>query len=91
MPNSAKINHKITKNNNVNFKPVHVGCSTGLCSTIQIEEKLFDDLKSWDVWLGLCSTENWQLSNIKIIELNQKGDYVGLIIISTLKIDNCQT
>jgi hypothetical protein len=31
-----------------------VGCSTGLCLTIQIEDKLFDDLKSWDVRLGLC-------------------------------------
>ncbi len=34
------------------------GCSTGGCSTIQIEQKLFDDLKSWDVRLKLCLTEN---------------------------------
>jgi len=31
------------------FIRVHEGCSTGLCLTIQIEEKLFDNLKSWDV------------------------------------------
>ncbi len=68
-----------------------LGCSTGVCSTIQIEQKLFDDLKSWDVRLRLCLTENWQLSNIKLIELNQKNDYVRLILISTLKMDNCRT
>ncbi len=60
-----------------------LGCSTGGCSTIQIEQKLFDDLKSWDVRLKLCSTENWQLSNIKLIELNQESDYVRLILCST--------
>ena len=27
--------------------------------------------------------QNWQLSNIKLIELNQKSDYVRLILIST--------
>ncbi len=73
------------------FYRIHGGCSSGLCSTIQIEPKLFDDLKSWDVRLRLCSTENWQLLNIKLIEHNQRGDYVRLILISTLKIDNCQT
>ena len=66
-----------------------LGCSTGGCSTIQIEQKLFDNLKSWDVRLKLCSTKNQQLSNIKLIELNQKDDYVRLIIILTLKMDNC--
>jgi hypothetical protein len=40
-----------------------VESSTGLCLTIQIEEKLFDDLKSWDVRLGLCST-----AKLKIVE-----------------------
>jgi len=35
-----------------------LGCSTGGCLTIQIEQKLFDDLKSWDVRLRLCSMEN---------------------------------
>ncbi len=68
-----------------------LGCSTGGCLTIQIKQKLFDNLKSWDVQLRLCSTENWQLSNIKLIKLNQKDDYVRLILISTLKMDNCQT
>jgi hypothetical protein len=61
-----------------------LGCSTGGCLTIQIEQKLFDDLKSWDVQLKLCLTENRQLLNIKLIELNQKDDYVRLILISTL-------
>ncbi len=70
------------------FGGVYVECSTGLCSTIQIKEKLFDNLKSWDVWLELCGTENWQLSNIKLIELNQAGDYVWLILISTLIVEH---
>jgi ankyrin repeat protein len=35
-----------------------LGCLTGGCSTIQIEQKLFNGLKSWDVRLRLCSTEN---------------------------------
>ncbi len=77
--------------NNIHSKRRLLGCSTGGCSTIQIEQKLFDDLKSWDVRLRLCSTENWQLSNIKLIALNQKDDYVRLILISTLKMDNCRT
>ncbi len=33
-----------------------LGCSTGGCSTIQIKQKLFDDLKCWDVRLGFSST-----------------------------------
>jgi hypothetical protein len=40
------------------YVPRLLGCSTGGCSTIQIEQKLFDDVKSWDVRLRLCSTEN---------------------------------
>jgi hypothetical protein len=28
---------------------VLVGCSTGLCSTIEIKQLLIDDMKSWDV------------------------------------------
>ena len=35
-----------------------LGCSNGGCSTNQIEQKLFDDVKSWDVRLRLRSTEN---------------------------------
>ena len=30
---------------------------------------------------------NWQLSKIKLIELNQKGDYVQLILILTLIVE----
>ncbi len=41
--------------------------STGLCSTIQIEEKLFDDLQKCDVRLGFSSTWKQQLSNIKLV------------------------
>ncbi len=37
-----------------------LGCSTGGCLTILIEQKLFDDLKKWDVQLRLCLTENCQ-------------------------------
>jgi hypothetical protein len=43
-----------------------VGCLTGLCSTIQIEQKLFDDLKSWDVQLGLCLTTKLTIVGHKI-------------------------
>ncbi len=43
-----------------------LGCSTGLCSTIQIEQKLFDNLKSWDVRLGLHSTTKLTIVKHKI-------------------------
>jgi len=43
-----------------------LGCSTGLCSTIQIEQKLFDDLKSWDVRLRLCLTTKLTIVEHKI-------------------------
>ncbi len=36
---------------------VHVVCSTGVFSTIQIEEKLFNDLKNWDVQLDYVQCE----------------------------------
>jgi hypothetical protein len=39
--------------------------------------------ESWDVQLELGSTENWQLSNIKLVKLNQGGDQVQLILILT--------
>ncbi len=32
--------------------------------------------------------KNWELSNIKLIELNQGGDYVQLILILTLIIEH---
>ena len=31
--------------------------------------------------------QNWQLSNIKLIKINQKGDYVQLILISMLVVE----
>jgi hypothetical protein len=33
----------------LNLKRQLLGCWTGGCSTIQIKQELFDDLKSWDV------------------------------------------
>ncbi len=43
---------------------------------------------SWEVRLELCSKENGQLSNIKLVNLNQGGDYVLLFLISTLIIEH---
>ncbi len=54
-----------------------------LCSTIEIKEKLFDKYKK--LW---CLTENWQLLNIKLVELNQGGDNDRLILISTFFIEH---
>ena len=51
-----KEHHIETKKRDECTKRVLVGCSTGVCSRIQIEEKLFDNLKSWDGRLVLCST-----------------------------------
>jgi hypothetical protein len=51
---------------------------TGLFSTIQIEEKLFDDLR---LRLGFSSTRKQQLSKIKLVELNQEYKYVRLMLI----------
>jgi hypothetical protein len=51
----TNVNDVNIENRKMLLTRVHVGCSTGVCSTVQIEEKLFDDLKSRDV-LGLCST-----------------------------------
>ncbi len=62
-------------------QPKKLGCSPTKL-TIQIKQKLFDNLKSWDV-----RRQNWQLSNKKLIELSQKGDYVWLILISTLIVE----
>jgi hypothetical protein len=45
-----------------------LGCSTWSCSTIEIEDKLFDDPKSWDVRLGVRSTWKQPLSNIRLFE-----------------------
>jgi hypothetical protein len=44
--------------------------------------------KSCDVRLKLCLTENWQLLNIKLVELNQGGDNDRLILISTFFIEH---
>ena len=52
----TNVNDVNIENRKMLLTRVHVGCSTGVCSTVQIEEKLFDDLKSRDVQLGLCST-----------------------------------
>ncbi len=39
--------------------------------------------KSCDVWLGFSSTWKQQLSNIKLVELNQENNYVRFMLIST--------
>ena len=81
-----------------------MGCSTGGCSTIQIEQKLgcstqimFDgkltivehriNRTKSEKWLCSINSyfdfENEQLSNKKLIELNQESDYVRLILCLT--------
>ena len=47
---------------------VHVGCSTGLCLTIHIEEKLFDDLLKLGCVTGIYFYSNY--SNKILFELN---------------------
>jgi hypothetical protein len=60
----TNVNDVNIENRKMLLARVHVGCSTGVCSTVQIEEKLFDDLKSRDVQLGFMFDVKQQLSNI---------------------------
>ncbi len=64
-------------------KGVHVGCSTGLCSTIQIKEKLFDNLQNLGCSTRIMFDGRLTIVEQKLIELNQGDEYVRLIIIST--------
>ena len=60
-----------------------LGCSTGLCSTIQIEQVMFDDPQKLGCSTRIMFDVEQQLSNKTLIEHNLFLDYVRLILIST--------
>ncbi len=66
-----------------------MGCSTGGCSTIQIKTKVVRRPKKMGCLTQIMFDE--KVTIVELIELNQKDDYVWLILISTLKMDNCWT
>jgi hypothetical protein len=62
---------------------VQVLRSTGHCSTIEIEEKLFDDYRKLQCLTQIMFNLKQQLSNIQLIEVKKIKYYVRLILIST--------
>ncbi len=64
------------------MKWVQVLRSTGLCSTIEIEEKLFDDYRKLRCSTQIMFDVKQQLSNIKLIEVNSYFDGISQTIIN---------
>jgi hypothetical protein len=80
--NNKKVQKKKKPQRENENSRVQVLRSTGLCSTIEIEEKLFDYYRKLRCPTQIMFDLKQQLSNIKLIEVKKIKYYVQLTLIS---------